>query len=248
MFERRPRPPVPGLLAPAWLLTGYRLSSRDETTVAGRAGIVVTRDGADGTRGAAWSCRTVAAVGSGRALERVSAVVDVELGILLRCELAERRGTVGVTEFLGSRSAARLIRRGSARSRGASSAAGRRGGRVELARGSRHGGAQDGGRNGGGRDRRGHQVRAQAARGSVRRRDRGGPGRRDAGRRAVPALAATGGRGRTRDGGCGRGGGGCGRGGRGGGGGADGWTPVGDEVLDLLYRGGLGPPVQRAAV
>ena len=98
-FERKPQPPVPGLLAPAWLLLGYRLSVEGETTVAGRAGIVVT--------GTARTAQSGGLAGSTVAFselmpnpERVSAVVDVELGILLRRELGYPGGTVGVTEFL----------------------------------------------------------------------------------------------------------------------------------------------------
>ena len=98
-FERKPQPPAPGLLAPAWLLLGYRLSVEGETTVAGRAGIVVT-----------GTARTARLPGLSEPVappwdltprpERVSAVVDVELGILLRRELGYPGGTVGVTEFL----------------------------------------------------------------------------------------------------------------------------------------------------
>jgi hypothetical protein len=98
-FERKPQPPIPGLLAPAWLLLGYRLSVEGETTVAGRAGIVVT-----------GTARTPRLPGLSEPMalpwdltprpERVSAVVDVELGILLRRELGYPGGTVGVTEFL----------------------------------------------------------------------------------------------------------------------------------------------------
>ena len=98
-FERKPQPPVPGLLAPAWLLLDYRLSVEGETTVAGRAGIVVT--------GTARSARLRGPSGL-TALpydlvphpERVSAVIDRELGIVLRRELGYADGTVKVTEFL----------------------------------------------------------------------------------------------------------------------------------------------------
>jgi hypothetical protein len=110
-FERRPQPPVPGLLAPAWLLLGYRLSVEGGTTVAGRAGIVVT--GAvrtAGLRGPSaglsaptvlpWDMPTVLTWDMLPRPERVSAVIDVELGIVLRCELGYPDGTVAVTEFL----------------------------------------------------------------------------------------------------------------------------------------------------
>jgi hypothetical protein len=98
-FERKPQPPVAGLLAPAWLLLGYRLSVEGEATVAGRAGIVVT--------GVARTARlrglTASTVLPWRLVpppERVSAVIDLELGIVLRRELSYPGGTVTVTEFL----------------------------------------------------------------------------------------------------------------------------------------------------
>jgi hypothetical protein len=98
-FERKPQPPVPELLAPAWLLLGYRLSVGGEATVAGRAGIVVT-----GAARTAPQCgRSASAVLPWDLMprpERVSAVIDVELGIVLRRELGHPGGTVRVTEFL----------------------------------------------------------------------------------------------------------------------------------------------------
>jgi hypothetical protein len=39
IFDERPRPPVPVLLAPSWLLTGYELTLEGEETVCGRAGL-----------------------------------------------------------------------------------------------------------------------------------------------------------------------------------------------------------------
>jgi hypothetical protein len=99
-FERKPRLPVPGLLAPAWLLLGYRLSVEGETTAAGRAGIVVTGVARTAPlRGLLGS--TVIGWGLVPRPERVSAVIDAELGIALRRELSYPDGTVEVTEFLG---------------------------------------------------------------------------------------------------------------------------------------------------
>ena len=98
-FVRRPQPPVAGLLAPAWLLLGYRLIVTGETTVAGRPGVAVTgmaRTGPlPGIRGMMllpW--RLVPRP------DRVTAVVDAELGILLRRELWSPDGDQKVTEFL----------------------------------------------------------------------------------------------------------------------------------------------------
>jgi hypothetical protein len=97
-FEGKPQPPVPGLLAPAWLLLWYRLSVEEETTVAGRAGIVVTGVGRTGY------LRSPAAAMLSWGLvprpESVSAVIDAELGIVLRRELRYLDGRVTVTEFL----------------------------------------------------------------------------------------------------------------------------------------------------
>ena len=97
-FERKPQPPVPGLLAPAWLLLGYRLSVEGETTVAGRAGIVVTGVGRTARlRGLSATALPWDLVPPA---ERVSAVIDTELGIVLRRELGYPGGRVKVTEFL----------------------------------------------------------------------------------------------------------------------------------------------------
>ena len=98
-FERRPQPPVPGLLAPAWLLLDYRLSVEGETTVAGRAGIVVTGT-ARSARSRGPSALTALPWDLMPPQERVSAVIDSELGIVLRRELGYPNGTVTVTEFL----------------------------------------------------------------------------------------------------------------------------------------------------
>ena len=98
-FERRPQPPVPGLLAPAWLLLDYRLSVEGETTMARRAGIVVT-GAARSTRLRGLSALTALPWDLVPRPERVSAVIDRELGIVLRRELGYPDGTVKVTEFL----------------------------------------------------------------------------------------------------------------------------------------------------
>ena len=98
-FERKPQPPVAGLLAPAWLLLGSRLSVEGETTAAGRPAIVVT----SAPRTTPMRTLVGATVLSWDLLpspERVSAVIDRELGIVLRRELRYPDGTVTVTEFL----------------------------------------------------------------------------------------------------------------------------------------------------
>ncbi len=104
-FDHRPELPVPELLAPAWLLLGYRLTVGEETTVAGRPGISVTGvartsplRGLVGTTLLPW--------GLVRRPDRVTAVIDAELGIVLRRELWSADGDgdadadADVTEFL----------------------------------------------------------------------------------------------------------------------------------------------------
>ncbi len=99
-FERRPQPPVSGLLAPAWLLMGGRLTIEGETTVAGRPGIVVTGLARTAPlRGLVAA--TIVSWGLVPRPERVSAVIDAELGIVLRRELRYPDGSVKVTEFAG---------------------------------------------------------------------------------------------------------------------------------------------------
>jgi len=98
-FERQPQPPVAGLLAPTWLLMGFRVSVEGETTVAGRPGIVVTGV-ARTARLVGLSAWTMLPWGLAPRPERASAVVDAELGIVLRRELRYPDGTVTVTEFL----------------------------------------------------------------------------------------------------------------------------------------------------
>jgi hypothetical protein len=102
-FNHRPEPPVPELLAPVWLLLGFRLTVGAETTVAGRPGIVVTGV----ARTSPWGGlvgTTLLPWGFVRRPDRVTAVIDAELGIVLRCELwstdAEADADADVTEFL----------------------------------------------------------------------------------------------------------------------------------------------------
>jgi hypothetical protein len=98
-----PRPPLPTLLAPSWLLTGYRLAIEGEVTACGRAGVRVVA----APRGDARSRGTRP---GGLPLmpfrwpplveyDHVSAVVDAELGILLSCERREGDRAPELTEF-----------------------------------------------------------------------------------------------------------------------------------------------------
>jgi hypothetical protein len=89
-FRARPQPPVEPLLAPSWLLTGHTLTVREPTTVGGRAGVQFSAVPVAGDRRRGL-------VGPGElspalrwpeheGYERVVAVVDATLGFLLCCE------------------------------------------------------------------------------------------------------------------------------------------------------------------
>ena len=90
-FDRRPELPVPELLAPVWLLLGYRLTVEGETTAAGRPGIAVTGTARTSPFGELVAM-TFLPWGLDRRPDRVSAVIDAELGIVLRRELRSRGG------------------------------------------------------------------------------------------------------------------------------------------------------------
>ena len=202
------------------------------------------RDGAERLAGcAAWSTSMVLPWWElHRASNGCRSWSTRELGILLRCELAYPDETVRVTEFVGLEVGGAVDP--SVFSPVAGSLFGDRPGAEDgSGRSPLEGLGGEAVKTGGAGWRRAGSARPSSTRPSggrsVRGRDHGGAGRRDAGRRAV---ARVGGRFERRVGsGVGRcGGGGCG------GGGAD---AVGDEVLDLLYRGGLEPSaVQRAAL
>jgi hypothetical protein len=110
----RPQPPYRALLAPWWLLTGYSLILDGATTVAGRAGVRVrgtVRPAAERTTMAGRLGRSAGPGGVPAPIprwlsgiepwdERVEAVVDAELGVLLRCSRWSGDTTPQVTEFL----------------------------------------------------------------------------------------------------------------------------------------------------
>jgi hypothetical protein len=93
-FDNRPRPPCPELLAPSWLLSGYKLTINGTVTACGRPGIRMLATPRRPARG----LRAGHPVGLLPPLrwppviqyDQVVAVVDAELGILLSCE--RRRG------------------------------------------------------------------------------------------------------------------------------------------------------------
>jgi hypothetical protein len=93
-FDNRPRPPCPELLAPSWLLAGYKLTIRGKVTACGRPGVRVLatpRRAASGWH-AGHSAGLLPALRVPPVIQydQVVAVVDAELGILLSCE--RRRG------------------------------------------------------------------------------------------------------------------------------------------------------------
>ena len=111
--DDRPRPPYRTLLVPSWLLTGYALVLDGEVTVSGRAGVRVL-----GTPREVAAARAhpfggqLGPSASGGALfgliprsltaprwNEVEAVVDVELGILLRCSKRAGDKPPSVTAF-----------------------------------------------------------------------------------------------------------------------------------------------------
>ncbi|HEY5395921.1 MAG TPA: hypothetical protein VIL16_11045, partial [Trebonia sp.] len=235
-FERKPQPPVPGLLAPAWLLLGYRLSVEGETTVAGRAGIAVT-GAARPVQLGGLAVPSLVSWGLAPGPERVSAVIDAELGIVLRRELRYRDREARVTEFLDLEV----------------------GGAVDASVFSPAAGSFFGGRPAGER-RPVDDVGVEALKlvGGLAAGGLGVAIKYTPKQRVDPFAAATAedpddvmpddeplpawAAGQAADGAAGQAADGAAEAGADSGAGvADGRTPVGDEVLNLLYRGGLEP-------
>jgi hypothetical protein len=89
-----PEPPLPPLLRPSWLLAGFTLESGGPVTAGGRDALRVVATPRPGL----WASAGSRSPG-GRPLDRVEAVVDTELGILLRCaEILDGR-PLSVTEL-----------------------------------------------------------------------------------------------------------------------------------------------------
>jgi hypothetical protein len=91
-----PEPPLPPMLRPSWLLTGYTLEAGQEVTADGRQALRV----AAVPRPQLWSARRPAGT---RPLDRVEMLVDLGLGILLRHEEILDGRTLSVTELTGVR-------------------------------------------------------------------------------------------------------------------------------------------------
>ena len=108
--DYRPRPPYRSLLVPSWLLTEYSLVLDGEVTVCGRAGMRVLGTPRTVTKPANRFGRLGKQAGGGMfapparwlrldPCDEVEAVVDAELGILLRCVKRTGDGMPEVTEF-----------------------------------------------------------------------------------------------------------------------------------------------------
>ena len=90
-----PVSPLPPMLRPSWLLTGYTLEAGDAVTADGREALRVVAV----PRPQLWSRRPAGT----RPLDRVEMLVDLGLGILLRHEEILDGRTLSVTELTGVR-------------------------------------------------------------------------------------------------------------------------------------------------
>jgi hypothetical protein len=81
-------PPYSALLCPSWLLTGYSLVVDERVTAFGREAIRITGTARRDGRAMPAEPRPPDRSVLGFRYDRVEAIVDAELGILLRCELA----------------------------------------------------------------------------------------------------------------------------------------------------------------
>ena len=101
-FYGGPHPPSPALLAPSWLLSGYSMTIEGEEEVGGRAGVRVSAV----SRRRVWGPADIWSFivppfrwGQQFLYDRVTAVVDAELGILLRCSCVSDDKAPWLTEF-----------------------------------------------------------------------------------------------------------------------------------------------------
>jgi hypothetical protein len=107
-FNAKLQPPFALLLAPWWLLNGYSLLLDEDVTVGGRAGIrvlaspwsVLDRGGALSVPPPTMVLGPMPRWMQDQPWDEIDAVVDAELGILLRCTRRARHQAPDVTEFL----------------------------------------------------------------------------------------------------------------------------------------------------
>jgi hypothetical protein len=97
-FGGAEEPPFSELLEPSWLLSGYDLAIEGDATACGRAAIrvIATARAHDHHKLAAPPLRWPPVIWA----DRVVALIDAELGILLRCESRRGEQTPDVAEFL----------------------------------------------------------------------------------------------------------------------------------------------------
>ncbi|HEX8008120.1 MAG TPA: hypothetical protein VF482_17015 [Trebonia sp.] len=99
-FNGGPESPFPSLLCPSWLLAGYDLQIGEQVTACGRDGIRLTA--MTRHRVARREKPSIFAPFAGLPVarfEHVDAIVDAELGILLRCEQRNGDQAATLTEF-----------------------------------------------------------------------------------------------------------------------------------------------------
>jgi hypothetical protein len=87
-----PEPPLPALLCPAWLLTSYRLEVQGQVRACGRDALHVVATRRPGIRGRITP--------ADRRADRIEAIVDAELSILLRLASMAENQAPEVTELV----------------------------------------------------------------------------------------------------------------------------------------------------
>ena len=103
-----PEPPLPPMLRPSWLLTGFTLEPGGPVTTGGREALRVVATPRPGV----WT----RASARHRPLDRVEVLVDLGFGILLRQEEILDGKTLSVTELTGIRTGPDLMTRPAASS------------------------------------------------------------------------------------------------------------------------------------